>query len=49
MRDYDIEEIPEGMSPKCPKLFALILNELSISHVPESFFIYMNNLSILDL
>ncbi|XP_039683743.1 probable disease resistance protein At1g61300 [Medicago truncatula] len=49
MRDYDIEEIPEGMSPNCPKLFALILNELSISRVPESFFMYMNNLSILDL
>ncbi|XP_039683745.1 probable disease resistance protein At1g61300 [Medicago truncatula] len=49
MRDYDIEEIPKGMSPNCPKLFTLILNELSISRVLESFFIYMNNLSILDL
>jgi len=50
MRDYDIEEIPElGMSPKCPKLFALILNEYSISHIPECFFKYMNILSILDL
>jgi len=49
MCDCDIEEIPEGMSPKCSKLFALILNELSISHIPECFFKYMNNLSILDL
>jgi len=50
MRDYDIEEIPElGMSPKCPKLLDLILNKLSIHHIPECFFKYMNNLSILDL
>lgn len=49
MRDCDIEQIPEGMSPNCPKLSTLIINKVSISHVPESFFKYMNSLSILDL
>jgi len=49
MSDCDIEQIQEGMSPNCPKLSTLIINKVSISHVPESFFKYMNSLSILDL
>ncbi|WJX80944.1 Ulp1 peptidase [Trifolium repens] len=44
-----IEEISEDLSPNCPKLSILIINEASISHVPESFFKYMNSLTILDL
>ena len=49
IRDSDIEEILEGVSPNCPKLSTLIINKASISHVPEGFFKYMNCLSILDL
>ncbi|KEH21833.1 LRR and NB-ARC domain disease resistance protein [Medicago truncatula] len=45
----DIGPIPEGMSPNCPNLSTLIINRVSISHVPESFFKYMNSLSILDI
>ncbi|XP_045794662.1 probable disease resistance protein At4g27220 isoform X4 [Trifolium pratense] len=44
-----IKEIPEGMSPYCPRLSILIINLAKISDVPESFFEYMNSLTILDL
>jgi sentrin-specific protease 7 len=33
-----IYEIPEGMSPYCPRLSTLIINEVSVRHIPESFF-----------
>lgn len=49
MQDCDLEEIPEGMSPDCPKLSTLIINKVSIRYIPECFFKYMNILSILDL
>jgi len=49
MWDCDIEQIPKGMSPNCPKLSTLIIKKVCISHVPESFFKYMNSLSILDI
>lgn len=49
MQNCNIEEIPAGMSPDCPKLSTLIINKVLISHIPESFFRYMNILSILDL
>ncbi|KAL5082800.1 hypothetical protein RYX36_011221 [Vicia faba] len=45
----DIEEIPEGMSPYCPRLSTLIINQLAVQHIPESFFKCMNTLTILDL
>ncbi|KAK2359726.1 putative disease resistance protein [Trifolium repens] len=44
-----IGEISEGLSPNFPKLSTLIINNVSISHFPESFFEDMNSLSILDL
>ncbi|XP_045794649.1 probable disease resistance protein At1g61300 isoform X3 [Trifolium pratense] len=44
-----IEEISEDLSPNCPKLSTLIINNVSVSHFPVSFFKYMNSLSILDL
>jgi sentrin-specific protease 7 len=44
-----IIEIPDGMSPYCPRLSTLIINCAEISHVPESFFEYTNSLTILDL
>ncbi|WJX80947.1 Ulp1 peptidase [Trifolium repens] len=44
-----IKEIPDGMSPYCPRLSTLIINCAEISHVPESFFEYTNSLTILDL
>ncbi|WJX80952.1 Ulp1 peptidase [Trifolium repens] len=44
-----IKEIPDGMSPYCPRLSTLIINSAEISHVPENFFEYMNSLTILDL
>ncbi|WJX80954.1 Ulp1 peptidase [Trifolium repens] len=49
MRCSSIREIPEDLSPNCPKLSTLIINEVSISRLSESFFKYMNSLSILDL
>ncbi|XP_024627161.1 probable disease resistance protein At1g61300 isoform X2 [Medicago truncatula] len=49
MYDCDIEEISEDMSPYCPMISTMIINESSIRHVPESFFKYMNSVSILDL
>ena len=49
MYDCDIEEISEDVSPYCPMLSTMIINESSIRHVPESFFKYMNIISILDL
>ncbi|XP_045794652.1 probable disease resistance protein At5g43730 isoform X6 [Trifolium pratense] len=49
IRNCVIEEISEDLSPNCPKLSILIINYGFISHVPESFFKYMNSLSILDL
>ncbi|CAL5191322.1 unnamed protein product [Lathyrus oleraceus] len=45
----DIEEIPEGVSPYCPRLSTLIINQSSVRHVPESFFKCMNTITILDL
>ncbi|GAU14099.1 hypothetical protein TSUD_169240 [Trifolium subterraneum] len=49
MEYCDTVEISDGLSPNCPKLSTLILKEMSISKVPESFFKYMNILTILDL
>jgi sentrin-specific protease 7 len=49
IRHCDIEEISEGLSPNCPKLSTLMINNVSISHLPGSFFKYMNSLTILDL
>ncbi|CAJ2669276.1 unnamed protein product [Trifolium pratense] len=48
IRNCGIEEISEDLSPNCPKLSTLIINKV-FNHVPESFFKYMNSLSILDL
>jgi sentrin-specific protease 7 len=44
-----IKEIPDGMSPYCPRLSTLIINCAEINHVPDSFFEYTNSLTILDL
>ncbi|KAL2329718.1 hypothetical protein Fmac_017299 [Flemingia macrophylla] len=44
-----IKEIVEGTSPECPRLSTLILSSNYISHIPESFFIGMNALTLLDL
>ncbi|KAK2413291.1 putative disease resistance protein [Trifolium repens] len=49
IRCCGIEEISEDLSPNCPKLSTLIINIAPFSYVPESFFKYMNSLSILDL
>ncbi|CAJ2669273.1 unnamed protein product [Trifolium pratense] len=49
IRNCVIVEISEDLSPNCRKLSTLIINKVSINHVPESFFKYMNSLSILDL
>ena len=37
------------MSPYCPRLSTLIINQLAVQHIPESFFKCMNTLTILDL
>ncbi|KAJ1435450.1 P-loop containing nucleoside triphosphate hydrolase [Sesbania bispinosa] len=44
-----IKEIPEGMSPCCPRLSNLILSRNDIRSIPECFFVQMNALAILDL
>jgi sentrin-specific protease 7 len=49
MRHCGIRGITEAMTPYCPKLSTMIINKVSISHLSESFFKYMNNLLILDL
>ncbi|KAK2359721.1 putative disease resistance protein [Trifolium repens] len=49
IRCCDIDEISEDLSPNCPKLSTLIINYVSITHVPASSFKYMNSLTILDL
>nr|KYP35719.1 putative disease resistance protein At4g27220 family [Cajanus cajan] len=45
----EIEEIPEGALPKCPRLSTLILSYNPIGHIPDSFFTHMNALAVLDL
>ncbi|KAL1361103.1 hypothetical protein AAHE18_04G227600 [Arachis hypogaea] len=45
----EIEEIPAGVSPKCPMLSTLILSNNCISSIPECFFTHMKSLAILDL
>ncbi|XP_020996896.1 probable disease resistance protein At5g43730 isoform X1 [Arachis duranensis] len=45
----EIEEIPAGTSPKCPRLSTLILRNNCISSIPECFFTHMKSLAILDL
>ncbi|KAL3824703.1 hypothetical protein ACJIZ3_020732 [Penstemon smallii] len=49
MRNY-IREIPQGMSPNCPKLSTLLLNNnKDLAFIPDSFFSLMCGLSVLDL
>ncbi|XP_051117112.1 probable disease resistance protein At4g27220 [Andrographis paniculata] len=46
----DIGTIPDGLSPNCPKLSTLLLAKNSHLHIiPNSFFLHMCSLSILDL
>ncbi|KAG5093040.1 hypothetical protein JHK82_051818 [Glycine max] len=45
----EIEEIPEGTSPHCPRLSTLILSHNFIRHIPKCFFRHMNALTLLDL
>ncbi|KAL3820433.1 hypothetical protein ACJIZ3_006338 [Penstemon smallii] len=46
----NISEILEGMSPHCPKLSTLLLNENArLKFIPDSFFSLMSSLCVLDL
>ncbi|KAJ0074999.1 hypothetical protein Patl1_34806 [Pistacia atlantica] len=46
----DISEIPPNMSPDCPALSTLVLRENAFyKSIPESFFLRMQGLTILDL
>ncbi|XP_022635783.1 probable disease resistance protein At4g27220 isoform X2 [Vigna radiata var. radiata] len=45
----NIQVIPEGTSPNCPRLSTLLLFENSIYHIPECFFAHMEALKTLDL
>jgi len=45
----DIQEIPDGTSPNCPRLSTLLLFDNKIRHIPECFFMHMNALTTLDL
>ncbi|PIN24643.1 hypothetical protein CDL12_02625 [Handroanthus impetiginosus] len=42
-------EIPDGMSPDCPKLTTLILSDNTLKFSPDSFFSKLVNLCFLDL
>ncbi|PIN22141.1 hypothetical protein CDL12_05148 [Handroanthus impetiginosus] len=42
-------EIPDGMSPDCPKLTTLILSHNPLKFIPDSFFSKLVNLCFLDL
>ncbi|XP_059661423.1 probable disease resistance protein At4g27220 [Cornus florida] len=45
-----IKEIPTGMSPRCPELSTLLLNNNSgLKQIPYSFFTQMSALRVLDL
>ncbi|PIN21587.1 hypothetical protein CDL12_05710 [Handroanthus impetiginosus] len=44
-----IVEIPAEMSPNCPRLSTLILEENPLKFISESFFSQMNGLCVLDL
>ncbi|KAK4485262.1 hypothetical protein RD792_007894 [Penstemon davidsonii] len=46
----DISEIPEGMSPNCPKLSTLLwMWNKRLKFIPDSFFSIMSSLCVLDL
>lgn len=45
----NIEEIPEGTSPKCPNLSTLIFSGNPLHHIPDCFFSHLNALTVLDL
>ncbi|KAI4333735.1 hypothetical protein L6164_018505 [Bauhinia variegata] len=44
-----IEEIPRGLSLKCPKLTTLIIKHNPLKEIPDSFFDHMPALEVLDL
>ncbi|XP_057948384.1 probable disease resistance protein At1g12290 isoform X2 [Malania oleifera] len=45
----DITEIKAGISPRCPKLLTLMLQENRLKKIPGSFFLQMCALKVLDL
>ncbi|KAI6687459.1 hypothetical protein NL676_024287 [Syzygium grande] len=50
LRGNQIEEIPNGISPNCPKLTRLSLNDnVMLGAIHESFFRHLNGLTVLDL
>ncbi|XP_056172870.1 probable disease resistance protein At1g61300 isoform X4 [Syzygium oleosum] len=50
LQDNEIEEISYSISPNCPKLTRLSLNDnLKLGVIPESFFRHLNSLEVLDL
>ncbi|KAK3424053.1 hypothetical protein EUGRSUZ_F00823, partial [Eucalyptus grandis] len=50
LQSNDIKEIPYGISPNCPKLTRLSLNNnVSLEAIHESFFRHMKGLKVLDL
>ncbi|XP_021754816.1 putative disease resistance protein At4g10780 [Chenopodium quinoa] len=49
LMDNKIEEIPYHMSPRCPKLSVLLLHKNPLKGIPDSFFVHMSSLAVLDL
>ncbi|XP_056172867.1 uncharacterized protein LOC115687689 isoform X1 [Syzygium oleosum] len=50
LQGNDIQEIPDGISPNCPKLMSLSLNNnMFLEAIHESFFRHMKGLKVLDL
>lgn len=49
LMNNSIEEIPPGMSPKCPGLSTLILRQNPLKSSPDWFFAHMHGLQTLNL
>ncbi|KAI6687401.1 hypothetical protein NL676_024229 [Syzygium grande] len=50
LQGNNIQEIPDGISPNCPKLMSLSLNNnMFLEAIHESFFRHMKGLKVLDL
>ncbi|KAL5549276.1 hypothetical protein UlMin_004507 [Ulmus minor] len=45
----NIISLPSNASPRCPRLLTLLLNQNRIESIPYCFFMYINELTVLDL
>ena len=43
-----ISEIPSSLSPRCPKLSTMMLQHNSLRRIPDSFFVHMHELKVIQ-